>query len=257
MFQGQLQSALRTLYPPVCVTCESPVTRDFGLCSACLPEMPFISGGICGTCGVPLSGLAFGQTDICDSCLQIPRPWTDGRAAATYADRARTLVLQLKHGDRSDLARPMGAWLAEAARPLLKADTLLVPVPLHRSRLLRRKYNQAVLLARQVSRHLQHPMCPDLLIRTRKTLMQDHRGRDERFANLDKSISVSGPRARKFGLTGRHILLVDDVMSSGATLGACAITCLDAGARQVDVAVFARSALDEFTTGFQDIDSMD
>ncbi len=257
MFQGQLQSALRTLYPPVCVTCDAAVVSDFGLCSACMPAMPFVSGGICRACGVPLAGLSFEETDICETCLHLPRPWTNGRAALLYADRARTVVLQLKHADRTDLARPAGAWLAQAARPLLQSDTLVVPVPMHRSRLLRRKYNQAVLLARQVSRHLECPMCPDLLIRTRKTPMQDHRGRDERFANLNGAIAVSGPRARKRGLSGRHVLLVDDVMSSGATLAACAEACLSGGARQVDVAVLARAAKDEFITPFRARGSQD
>ncbi len=167
-----------------------------------------------------------------------------------YADLGRTLVLQLKHADRTDLARPGGAWMARAGRSLIRADTLLVPVPMHRTRLLRRKYNQAVLLARQVSRHLERPMCPDLLHRGRKTPMQDHRGRDERFANLDGAITVVGPRARNYRLEGRHILLIDDVMTSGATLGVCAEACLAGGASRVDVLVLARTPQDEFVTSY-------
>lgn len=91
-------------------------------------------------------------------------------------------------------------------------------------------------------------MSPDLLVRTRKTPMQDHRGREERFSNLDGAIAVSGPRARKIGVQGRHILLIDDVMSSGATLAACAAACAAGQARQVDVAVLARTGKDEFVT---------
>lgn len=248
MFQGQLQSALRTLYPPVCVSCAAPVASDFGLCGACLPQVPFISGGVCDGCGVPLAGLATGQTDTCDDCLTIPRPWQQGRAAMVYSDLGRTLVLQLKHADRTDLARPCGAWLARAAAPLVQSDTLIVPVPMHRARLVRRRYNQAVLLARAAARNLDRPMCPDLLRRVRRTPMQDHRGRDERFANLDGAIALHGPRARALEVRGRHILLLDDVMTSGATLGACARACLDGGARRVDVVVLARTPRDEFTS---------
>lgn len=94
-------------------------------------------------------------------------------------------------------------------------------------------------------------MCPDLLTRLRKTPMQDFRGREERFANLDGAISVAGPRARKHGLKGRHILLIDDVMTSGATMASCADACLAAGARRIDVAVLARTPLDEFVSPFR------
>jgi ComF family protein len=248
MFQGQLQSALRTLYPPVCVACEAPVSSDFGLCSRCLPDVPFVTGGICDTCGLSLAGLSGGQVDTCDSCLQVLRPWRQGRAAMLYSDLGRKLVLQLKHADRTDLARSCGLWLARAAEILVQPDTLIVPVPMHRRRLLRRKYNQAVLLARQVSRHVDRPMSPDLLLRIRRTPMQDNRSRDARFANLDGAISAHGPRVRALGLEGRHVLLIDDVMTSGATLGACAETCRLAGARQVDVAVLARTPRDEFVS---------
>lgn len=250
MFQGQLQSALRMLYPPVCVTCDAPVASDFGLCGSCLSEMPFVSGGICDRCGVPLAGLSEGEVDTCDACLELDRPWIQGRAVLLYEGCARTLVLQLKHSDRPDLARPAGLWLSRTARALVQADTLIVPVPMHRSRLLRRKYNQAVLLARQVGRHLDRPLCPDLLMRLRKTPMQDHRSRDERFANLEGAVALKGPRARSHRLAGRHVLLIDDVMTSGATLAACATACLDGGARRVDICALTRTPQDEFVTPF-------
>lgn len=246
MFHGQLQTALQMVYPPSCIACRAPVASDFGLCGDCLRETPFIAGGICDTCGVPVSGLAESETDICEDCLTIPRPWHRGRAVMTYEDLGRTLVLQLKHSDRTDLARPAGDWLARAARPLLRGDTLVLPVPMHRTRLLRRTYNQAVLLARVAARHLERQMVPDLLTRTRRTPMQDQRSFDERFANLDGAVAVCGARARSAGLEGRHVLLIDDVMTSGATLAACATACLDAGAEDVDIAVLARVRREEF-----------
>ena len=107
-----------------------------------------------------------------------------------------------------------------------------------------------MLLARVAARHLDRQMVPDVLMRTRRTPMQDHRSFDERYANLDGAITVSGARARSAGLIGRHVLLVDDVMTSGATLTGCAHACLDAGAEDVDIAVLARVQKDEFITPY-------
>ncbi len=160
-----------------------------------------------------------------------------------YADRARQLVLALKHGDRPDIARPAGAWLARAARPLLAPDTLIAPVPLHWTRLLRRRYNQAALLAKSLAARTGTEICPDLLIRPRRTPMLDHAGFDRRFEILRDAIAAH-PRHRQ-RMAGRPVLLVDDVMTSGATLSACATVCQAAGAGRVDVVALARVAKDD------------
>ncbi|MGG7645313.1 double zinc ribbon domain-containing protein [Rhodovulum sp. YNF3179] len=240
----RLQSALRLLYPPQCLGCAAPVETEFGLCGTCWRDMAFLSGAGCDMCGQPLAAAAGPDEDPaslhCDDCLAAPRPWARGRAALRYEGTARRLVLGLKHGDRTDLARPAGAWMARAAAPLLSPDTLIVPVPLHWRRLFARRYNQAALLAVALGRETGCAVCPDLLVRSRPTPMLDGLGRDARHAALSGCLR---PHPRHGAQAeGRPVLLVDDVMTSGATLAAAAEAVLAAGGARVDVAVLARVA---------------
>jgi len=237
------QTAVALIYPPRCLGCGAQVESDFGLCSGCWRDTPFIGGTVCESCGVPLEGAADGHRIECDACMEAPRPWRQGRAALVYADRARQLVLALKHGDRPDIARPAGLWLARAARPMLQNRTLIAPVPLHWTRLLRRRYNQAALLARALATETGAELCPDLLVRHRRTPMLDHSTAQERERTLSGAISAHPRRRRR--MAGRPVLLVDDVMTSGATLSACAAACHAAGAQSVDVLVLARVAMDD------------
>ena len=194
---------------------------------------------------MPLPGEAE-DGDRCDDCFAMARPWSRGVAVLSYERYGRRLVLQLKHGDRTDLARTAGKWLAGAIAPLRDDDPLCVPVPLNRWRLLRRRYNQAALLAQSAARQSDLELCVDALLRKRPTASQDHRSRSERFANLSGAISVNPARRRV--LEGRSVILFDDVMTSGATLAAAADAALEAGASRVDVAVLTRVCVDPFTT---------
>jgi ComF family protein len=237
-----LQSALHLIFPPACIGCGGAVASDFGLCATCWVETPFITGLVCDKCGTPLPGEDEGRAEFCDDCLAITRPWGRGRAALLYKDKARALILSLKHGDRLDLVRPTGDWLARSAAPILEAGMIVAPIPLHWTRLFRRRYNQSALLARALARTVGLEYCPDLLVRARKTPSQEGRTRDDRFANLEGAIRPHPGRKRQF--VGRHVLLVDDVMTSGATFAVAADACLGAGATQVSVIALARVAKD-------------
>lgn len=239
---SRLQSAIRALYPPQCISCGALTESEFALCGSCWRETHFISGLVCNLCGAPLPGDDRGEDVLCDDCLHIARPWAAGRAALAYRDTGRRLVLALKHGDRTDLARPMGAWMARAAAPLLQEGMLVVPVPLHRWRLFRRRYNQAALLGRWLAQEagLQH--LPDALLRIRRTRPLDGHARDARFAALDGAIRAHPARAAQ--ISGCRVLLVDDVMTSGATLAAATGALLAAGAEEVFVQVLARVGRD-------------
>lgn len=234
---------LDTLYPPHCLACEAAVLEPGTLCGRCWAEAAFVTGLSCDKCAAPLPGDPAEAPILCDDCLRVARPWSHGRAALLYGGTGRQLVLALKYGDRHDIARPAGRWLARQAAPLCRADTLVVPVPLHRARLFHRRYNQSALLALALGRELDRPALPDLLLRTRRTSIQDGLSRAARFENQQGAIAPRPARAKR--IEGRHVLLVDDVMTSGATLAAAAEACFAAGADDVDVIVLARVLREE------------
>jgi ComF family protein len=238
----RMQSVIRAIYPAQCVACETQTQAENGLCGTCWRETQFIDGTICDTCGTPLPGDSDGQRLQCDDCMAIARPWDRGRAALVYNGIGRKLVLGLKHGDRTDLVEPAGLWMARLARELIQPDTVVVPVPLHWMRLLRRRYNQAALLAQVIARDLQRPVCVDALLRPRKTAPLEGHSRDARFAALTGQITPN-PR-QQAQIAGKSVLLVDDVMTSGATLAACAQALLDGGAARVSTITLARVVKD-------------
>lgn len=240
--QSGIQAVLRTVYPPHCLSCNAIVGSDDALCADCWSATPFIGGLVCDLCGVPLPGEDPNEIVHCDDCLRVARPWTKGRAVLAYRDNGRRLVLGFKHGDRTELARAAGGWMAGAARDLWLPDMVVAPAPLHWRRLFKRRYNQAALLSEEIARHLGVAHCPDLLKRHRFTGTQEGKGRDARFANVVDSISVHPRRAER--MVDRPVLLVDDVLTSGATLAACAEACLAAGASDVRVVALARVVKD-------------
>ena len=230
--------ALRdALYPLTCLLCHAPVGSP-GLCPACHRDAPFVTGAACDTCGAPLPGSADAPAS-CDGCLAAPPPWDDGHAAMRYAGSGRRLVLQLKHGDRTELAQAAALWIRRRARDVLTPDTVIVPVPLHRLRLLRRRYNQSAEIARALAHLSGSGYAPLALCRTRATLPQDHRSRPDRDANVAGSIALSQDVA------GAHVAVVDDVMASGATMAACARAVREGGAARVTALVLARVARDD------------
>ena len=236
-----LPAALRAIYPARCMACGEPADREHALCGPCWRDTPFIVGLVCDLCGTSLPGQGENSEGLaCDECLRVARPWHKGRAALQYRDNARRFVLQLKHGDKTELARPLAAWMAAAARSLVTGSVVIVPVPLHRTRLFTRRFNQSALLAQRMSQSLGQPACLDALTRTRRTASLGGLSREDRFRMLDSSIAVTPRRAGQ--IRGRNILLVDDVMTTGATLAACTEALIAGGAGKIDVVTLARAA---------------
>lgn len=231
-----IHRALTAIYPDRCMTCGALVDRGDGLCGSCWSSVAFIAGLVCDLCGAPLPG--DDDSAVCEDCHGRPRPWAQGRAAILYDGGGRRVVLGLKHGDRTDLARPAARWMLRAGRPILATRPLLVPVPVHWSRLAARRYNQAAELARELAREGGFETVPDALIRTRRTAVQDGLGIDARFANLADAIAVRP--CRRPHVAGADICLIDDVMTSGATMTAAARALAQAGALRITALVLAR-----------------
>jgi ComF family protein len=234
---------LNLLLPPQCICCDAPVETQAQLCAVCFRHTDFITEPCCARCGVPFAAVVQGgayrdAAAGCPSCLASPPLFGHARAALRYDAQGRQLILPLKHADRPELARMLAPHMARAGAALLRQAELLVPVPLHRLRLFQRRYNQAAVLARCVSRIAGVPTLLDALIRPRATVSLDAKSATERAAVVREAFAI---RPRRAGvLAGRSVVLIDDVMTSGATANACAAALLAGGARSVDVLVAAR-----------------
>lgn len=235
------RAALDLLLPPACIACDRPVDAPGLLCPACFRATGFITAPCCTACGAPFdAGPLAGADGLCAQCHIAPPAFDRARAALRYDPAARRLILPLKHGDRVELAKALAPMMARAGAVLLAEADLLVPVPLHRWRLFHRRYNQAALLARALARISGRAILPDALMRTRRTASLGGKGAGERRAEVEGAFAVRPSRIAR--IAGRRVLLVDDVMTSGATAGACALALKAAGAKQVDVLAAARVA---------------
>ncbi len=238
----RLQSVIQAIYPPQCAACDALTDADFGLCGRCWSDTAFLNGLVCDTCGTPLPGEDDGDAVQCDDCLTIARPWDHGRAVFAYSGVGRRLVLALKHGDRTDLVPALARWVARKTAEMPLLDPVIVPIPLHWTRLLRRRYNQAAMLAHAVGKTLGHDVCIDALLRPKRTRPLDGHGRDARFATLADAIIANPKRVAQ--IAGRSVLLVDDVMTSGATLAAATEALRAGGAANVSIVTLARVVKD-------------
>ena len=231
-------AALDLLFPPGCIACRRSVETGTGLCAACWRAMRFIERPFCERLGLPFDQ-DLGPGLLSPEAMANPPVYGRARAVARFEDGpARRLMHALKYGDRLDLARPLGAWMARAGAELLADADLIVPVPLHRARLWRRQFNQAALLARGVSDASGVAWDPMPLRRIKPTASQVGMTRPQRMANVQGAFQVAPELAA--AVAGRRMLLVDDVLTTGSTLNAAARALLRAGAQGVDVLVFAR-----------------
>ncbi|MFB9266738.1 ComF family protein [Bradyrhizobium erythrophlei] len=222
--------------PTLCVSCREPVEGE-GVCATCWAKLSFIAPPFCPRLGIPFV-YDPGPELLSMEAIANPPTYQRARAAVRYDDVARTLVHALKYQDRTDLAPAMGRWMARAGKELLTEADLLVPVPLHWRRGWSRRYNQSGALAKVISRQSGVGMAAEALRRVRATEQQIGLSRPQRASNVQGAFKVADDR--KADIQGRRVILIDDVLTSGATVDACARALLRAKAAQVDVLVFAR-----------------
>jgi ComF family protein len=230
------QAALDSLYPPTCLACRAATDRHGALCPRCWRAMRFIERPFCERLGTPFEH-DLGQGLISPQAMADPPAFGRARAVARFEDGpARTLVHRLKYSDRAEVARPMATWMARAGADILADADLLAPVPLHALRLWRRRFNQAAALTAEISRQTGKPCDLSALRRIKATRSQVALSRAQRAENVQGAFRI----AEGAGVRGLNVVLVDDVLTSGATANAATRALLRSGATRVDVLVFAR-----------------
>jgi len=238
-FATAARAALDLLLPPQCLTCDAPVDVPGRFCPDCFRRASFVTEPCCSRCGVPFAHAGEGGRErLCPACRGNPPPWGRARAALRYDAQSRLVLLPFKYHDRTEYAAALAPLMARAGAVLLHEAEVIVPVPLHRRRLIARRYNQAALLAQALAGLSGKPVVPDALYRTRPTVPLAEMGAAARAETVAGAFALRPGRLGR--IAERHVLLVDDVLTSGATCGACTRVLLAAGAAGVDVLVAAR-----------------
>lgn len=235
---------LDIVFPPRCGSCSALTESHGRLCASCWGKITFLHSPWCAACGYPFAYEMADEAALCAACLEHKPHFAGHRAWLKYDEHSKKLLHDLKFHDKPLLLPLFGQWLAHAAQEWSEAekDLLIIPVPLHFWRLLKRRYNQAALLAQALSRHTGHPLLADALQRVKIRPPQAGLSRAQRLKNLRGVFAVN--HKRKTDIEGRVILLVDDVMTTGATLNACARILKRAGAAKVYAVTVARTVLD-------------
>jgi ComF family protein len=231
------KAALGLVYPPTCIACQGATGDPHGLCAACWSGIRFIERPFCERLGTPFQ-VDLGQPFLSPAAIADPPVFGRARAVAEYDGTASLLVHRLKYNDRLELARALGAMMARAGAEVLQDADVIVPVPLHRWRLWRRRFNQAMALARVVSAESGVPCDHSLLARIKRTRRQVGLTKAQRQENLQGAFRV--PPEAKARLKGKRVLLIDDVLTTGSTANAAARALLRGGAASVDILAFAR-----------------
>jgi len=251
IFHETVQSALSFIFPPKCVICDEYLEEEnsLGFCQSCLDELPWIKPPICPACGLPYLATPEAPDHLCGDCTRNKYAFQWARASTIYRTKIRSVIHRFKFGNRPELARALVKTLfvnETVFRDVPQADSI-VPVPLHRERLRRRGYNQALLLAKSLGNEINLPVECHNLRRIRKTIPQIGLGPSERKKNVRNAFRIKRPERVK----GKKVFLVDDVYTTGNTLNECARTLREAGSESVFAVTICRVSL--FETSFNEI----
>ncbi len=235
-----LEDGLNLILPPRCPVTGDMVDAQGMISSDAWRELVFITDPLCAHCGVPLD-FETEENARCVMCLETPQIYHSARAALQYNDISRDLVLGFKRGDKTHIIQSFVPWLKQAGKEMLGQADYLIPVPLHPVRLIQRRYNQAALIAGALSKSVDIPHLPIAMKRVRATPSQGHLTSDERTKNVQEAFDVH-TKYREM-INGKSLILIDDVLTTGATVNECAKVLYRHGARQVDVLTLARVVL--------------
>ncbi len=232
---------LNLLFPPRCLACGCHVEEAHRFCTGCFAKLAFVSEPYCLLCGFPFD-YDLGEQALCGHCMHNPPPYDAARTVLRYDEHSRHLVTHFKYADRTSHMPAYAALMARAGAALIAQSDVIIPIPLHRKRLLARGYNQSALLAYGLSDRCHLPVWPDGLLRTRNTPPQAGLSRAQRLKNVVGAFRVNHDYAD--ALRGKSVLLIDDVMTTGATIHHATNMVLGAGAKAVYVLTLARTIRD-------------
>lgn len=241
--QELFKTTLNFILPPRCPVTGEVVDTVGMISPEAWGQLNFIDEPFCTKCGVPFDFLyegSGGEDQICESCTKNPPAFNKARSVMVYDDQSRGLFLGFKHGDQTHMTPAFIPWLERAGKDMLEKADFLIPVPLHRWRLLKRRYNQAAIIAQYLSKETSVPVLIEGLVRLRATASQGHLNINERAKNVRQAFAV--PQKLSPQLKGKNIVLIDDVYTTGATVNECVKTLLDAEAAEVNVLTLARVA---------------
>lgn len=225
------------ILPPQCINCSTSVLQQGGLCADCWEKIHFISKPFCSICGFPFN-ISIENENICAPCARKSPLFARARAAVYYNDASKPMILRFKHADALHITPLFAEWLYQAGYDLFPQAEYLVPIPLHWSRLVYRGYNQAALLSQKLSKKTKIPHLPDLLERIRRTPSQGELTSKEREKNVSNAFKLNKKYEQL--IHDKHILLIDDVFTSGATVQACTKILKKSGAKQIDILTLAK-----------------
>lgn len=232
------RAALDLVLPPLCLKCHAPVAEPQSVCAPCWNDLRFLTAPQCAQCGLPFPH-ALGEGIKCAACIAHPPPLTKLRAALAYDDASRDLILGFKHADKLEPVPLFARWVVTASHDALADADLLIPVPLHWMRLASRRYNQAAVLAQEIGKLTGIPVDTSTLLRTKQTRSQGEMpSARARAKNVVRAFALDASARTK--IAGRKVVLVDDVLTTGATVNACAKILLKGGASAVSVVTLAR-----------------
>lgn len=232
-----LQSSVDFILPPRCLLCYERTVDAHNVCASCWQGLTFISKPQCVKCGIPFE---YGMADnlSCAPCLDKQPEFNQMRSAVVYNDISRHLVLCFKHGDMLQLSKLLSRWMHTAGKEIISRSDILIPVPLHFTRLMWRQYNQAAILSNQIAKLADKNKHNEILTRNRYTPSQGKKTYKERVKNVKSAIQINPKYADL--ICGKNVLLIDDVYTTGATINECCRILKAGGASSIDVLTFAR-----------------